>query len=273
MMSQKPLSIGGGNPPLRRQNYDFFLVLDFEATCEQNVKLNPQEIIEFPCLKINGKTMIVESTFHSYVKPRYNHILTSFCEMVNDQPYFEECFEEFKSWLQQEQLLDSNFAFVTCGDWDLKVMFPSQCKVLGLEVPSYMKQWINIKKSFSIATGLPRCEIMPMLQKLKLEHEGRLHSGIDEILERISAGNRCLYALNSNILHKEAKLKIHKTAVRSVQEKLLDSNFVFVTSGDWDLKVMLPSQCKMLGLEVPPYMKKWINIKRVFKSIANINFK
>ncbi|KAG8230208.1 hypothetical protein J437_LFUL009270, partial [Ladona fulva] len=62
-----------------KQSYDFFLVLDFEATCERNVKLDPQEIIEFPCLKINGKTMIEEKTFHRYVKPRYSPVLSPFC--------------------------------------------------------------------------------------------------------------------------------------------------------------------------------------------------
>ena len=34
------------------QQFDYFLVLDFEATCERGIKLKPQEIIEFPCLKV-----------------------------------------------------------------------------------------------------------------------------------------------------------------------------------------------------------------------------
>ena len=35
------------------QQFDYFLVMDFEATCERDTKLKPQEIIEFPCLKVN----------------------------------------------------------------------------------------------------------------------------------------------------------------------------------------------------------------------------
>ena len=35
------------------QQFDYFLVLDFEATCERDTRLNPQEVIEFPCLKVS----------------------------------------------------------------------------------------------------------------------------------------------------------------------------------------------------------------------------
>jgi ERI1 exoribonuclease 3 len=39
----------------------------------------------------------------------------------------------------------------------------------------------------------------------------------------------------------------------------------FVTCGDWDLKTMLPKQCRALGLPVPSYFTKWINIKHVYQ--------
>ena len=41
-----------GSMSISPQQYDYFLVLDFEATCERDSKLRPQEIIEFPCLKV-----------------------------------------------------------------------------------------------------------------------------------------------------------------------------------------------------------------------------
>jgi inhibitor of KinA sporulation pathway (predicted exonuclease) len=47
------------------QNYDYFLVLDFEATCDEGRKIHPIEIIEFPVLKINARTFQCESTFHT----------------------------------------------------------------------------------------------------------------------------------------------------------------------------------------------------------------
>ena len=50
---------------IKQQNYDYFLILDFEATCDDEKKILPQEIIEFPVLKINGRTFECESTFHT----------------------------------------------------------------------------------------------------------------------------------------------------------------------------------------------------------------
>ena len=42
-----------GSMSISPQQFDHFLVMDFEATCERDTKLKPQEIIEFPCLKVN----------------------------------------------------------------------------------------------------------------------------------------------------------------------------------------------------------------------------
>jgi hypothetical protein len=53
------------NNSLKPQNYDYFLVLDFEATCDEERKIHPIEIIEFPVLKINAQTFQCESTFHT----------------------------------------------------------------------------------------------------------------------------------------------------------------------------------------------------------------
>ena len=36
-------------------------------------------------------------------------------------------------------------------------------------------------------------------------------------------------------------------------------------SGDWDLRIMLASQCKREKIEVPWYFKSWVNIKHVFE--------
>ncbi len=42
--------------------------------------------------------------------------------------------------------------------------------------------------------------------------------------------------------------------------------FSFVTCGDWDLKTMLPGQCRLSGLEPPgegrPHFRRWVNVKR-----------
>lgn len=46
------------------------------------MSLTLQEIIEFPILKLNGRTMEIESTFHMYVQPVVHPQLTPFCTEV-----------------------------------------------------------------------------------------------------------------------------------------------------------------------------------------------
>ena len=53
------------------QNFDYFLVLDFEANGDHKI-IKPMEIIEFPVLKISGKTFETEAVFHYYVEPAVN---------------------------------------------------------------------------------------------------------------------------------------------------------------------------------------------------------
>ena len=82
--------------------------------------------------------------------------------MVEDEPPLRTVLDDFHVWLSHENLLiddddddhgekaiisrnKSKFAFVTCGDWDLKELLPTQLKALGLDVPRYFLSWINIK--------------------------------------------------------------------------------------------------------------------------------
>uniref|UniRef100_A0A8C4S932 ERI1 exoribonuclease family member 3 n=1 Tax=Erpetoichthys calabaricus TaxID=27687 RepID=A0A8C4S932_ERPCA len=179
-----------GMAGLQQQNFQYFLVLDFEATCD-TTPIHPQEIIEFPILKVNSNTMEIESTFHTYVQPVHHPHLTPFCtqltgiiqSMVDGQPTLQQALQKVNNWMADEGLLNPNVssAFVTCGDWDLKTMLPGQCQHLGLCVPDYFKQWINLKKAYSKATGTwPKSGLPAMVQGLGLKHLGRLHSGIDD---------------------------------------------------------------------------------------------
>uniref|UniRef100_U3FCR5 ERI1 exoribonuclease 3 n=1 Tax=Micrurus fulvius TaxID=8637 RepID=U3FCR5_MICFL len=172
------------------QRYHYFLVLDFEATCDKP-QIHPQEIIEFPILKLNGRTMEIESTFHMYVQPVVHPQLTPFCTeltgiiqaMVDGQPSLQQVLERVDEWMAKEGLLDPTVKsiFVTCGDWDLKVMLPGQCDYLGLPVADYFKQWINLKKAYSFAIGTwPKNGLLDMNKGLNLQHIGRPHSGIDD---------------------------------------------------------------------------------------------
>lgn len=63
------------------EDFDYLLILDFEAQCEDEQKLEIQEIIEFPVVPIHIKEkQPVENVFHHYVKPEKMPLLTEFCK-------------------------------------------------------------------------------------------------------------------------------------------------------------------------------------------------
>jgi ERI1 exoribonuclease 2 len=62
------------------QNFQYFVVIDFEATCDKDRNPNPQEIIEFPSVLVNSATGQLEASFQTYVRPTYHQHLTEFCK-------------------------------------------------------------------------------------------------------------------------------------------------------------------------------------------------
>ena len=179
----------------KAQHFDYFLVLDFEATCDRPKQLDPMEIIEFPVIKVNANTFQTEEVFHRYVKPKHNPNLTHFCtqltgimdEMVANEEHFDVVLNDFNEWLHSIGLISDDFqrsikrfAFVTCGEWDLQLMLPNQCQLLNLRIPRHLKTWINIKKTFASHFNIwPKSQNF-MLEELQIEPKGRLHSGIDD---------------------------------------------------------------------------------------------
>ncbi|KAL6050488.1 ERI1 exoribonuclease 3 [Balamuthia mandrillaris] len=182
MMGSMPVATGP-----RPQKYDYFCILDFEATCDSDRSFQPQEIIEWPTVLLNTRTLEVEAEFQMYIKPVMKPQLTPFCteftgirqETVDELGQsFPQVMEAYDKWLrdmglieeeeeeqqqggekevekekqaegekggdkkekeeggvasseQQQQKRNNNrrrkrFAFVTCGDWDLKTMLPNQ---------------------------------------------------------------------------------------------------------------------------------------------------
>ncbi|KAH8866412.1 ERI1 exoribonuclease 3 [Schistosoma japonicum] len=114
------------------QKFAYFMVLDFEATCEKDIKIPDPEIIEFPVLMVNAYTLHTESIFHHYVRPTINPVLSDFCteltgiiqSMIEDEPELPSILKMFDLFLDKNNLkiCPYKFAFVTCGDWDLKII-------------------------------------------------------------------------------------------------------------------------------------------------------
>lgn len=82
-----------------------------------------------------------------------------------------------------------SFAFLTCGDWDFKTMLPQQLSLVNAEhgldvsgrlIPPY-NTWINVKRPFQKQLNARHnIGMAGMLKRLKLNLEGRHHSGIDD---------------------------------------------------------------------------------------------
>ncbi|CAI4226501.1 unnamed protein product [Auanema sp. JU1783] len=200
---------------------DYLLVLDFEATCEADSLILPcQEIIEMPVIALDTETWEEKAKFHQYITPTERPILTSFCtqltgiiqEMIEGKPHINDALEMFHEWLKQENIIDSNFAFVTCGDWDLKVALPNEAKFKGITLPEYYSRWINVKKSHGQYTGQFAKSLSDLLSFYNIKHEGRLHSGIDDA-KNIAAIVKALgfeghkFRVNSGSSYKERLFK------------------------------------------------------------------
>lgn len=173
--------------------FDSLVVLDFEATCREGEPPLPQEIIELPSVRLSlSERRVIDETW-TFVRPIHHPVLTDFCtsltgirqEDVDSAPTFPDAFAEHQAWLAERELLgpggEPRFAFLTCGDWDLRSMLPRQCAVSGLPVPRAYRRWVNVKTVFAKTLGLARAPGMPgMLEALGLPLEGRHHRGIDD---------------------------------------------------------------------------------------------
>lgn len=82
----------------------------------------------------------------------------------------------------------TSFTFLTCGNWDLRTMLPAQLALSAIDgvdpsgdlLPPY-NRFINIKDAYRKHYRLRyNNSMLAMLQGLKLELEGRHHSGIDD---------------------------------------------------------------------------------------------
>lgn len=76
-----PLRMMQGYPhDFQFQEFQYFVVIDFEATCDKERYPHPQEIIEFPSVVVNSATGQIEDFFQIYVRPTYNQHLSDFCK-------------------------------------------------------------------------------------------------------------------------------------------------------------------------------------------------
>lgn len=178
------------------RGYDFYLVMDFEATCEErNSPDFPHEIIEFPGVLVDGRTGQQVDSWRQYVRPTLQPNLSEFCttltgisqETVDKADTFPTVLENFTVWLEEKGLGSKNtFALVTDGPFDVGRFLRLACEQTQLEMPSWARHWVNVRKGFAnfyrtSSTGNIRLPgLATMLERLDLDFEGIPHSGLDD---------------------------------------------------------------------------------------------
>ena len=165
----------------------YICVLDFEATCWENMTNKKHEIIEFPSVLLlwdKGTNEIKEiSKTQIYCKPKNNSILSEFCKDltkikqkdVDDGISFPDALKKHEEWIEEHipNYEKEDVTILTCGAWDLVHCAPDEFRNWEIWYPPaiYMK-FINIKNDFEKLYGENAGGMMGMLKYLAMVKDG-----------------------------------------------------------------------------------------------------
>ena len=190
-------------PNKRQQIFEYFIVLDFEATCWKDKESQPHkgEIIEFPAVLMDSSSGKIEETFHYYVMPTEGTILSDFCrsltgisqETVNAGTPLPAVMKLFSDWITKicksrdivinppKTLPDKKHAtFVTWSDWDLGTQLLYECKRKSIYRASHFNSWIDLRLVYRQYYKSKPHGLNGALEERGMVFVGREHSGIDD---------------------------------------------------------------------------------------------
>ncbi|MBE1444443.1 3'-5' exonuclease [Paenibacillus sp. OAS669] len=158
-----------------------YIIFDLEATCWENDRSKPNEIIEIGAVKLNQQLQRIDE-FQTFIKPMLNPWLSDFCktltsitqEDVQAAPYFPQGVRAFQDWIGP-----GPFYLCSWGLYD-KNQLIKDCKLHSLST-DWLKHHISIKHQHGKMIGRDRGVGMERaLQMLHLPMEGQHHRGIDD---------------------------------------------------------------------------------------------
>ncbi|KAL9645672.1 hypothetical protein ABK040_003405 [Willaertia magna] len=285
------------------QPFDFYCVLDLEGKVE---------ILEFPVLLLNSKTLEIVDTFHHYIRPTKmteehinEYVKGKYVRWGLEKEWhekaisFTECLELFKQFLSKHQLISIDnfdkihygaysYAFITCGNWDIKTQIPKQCSICNIKLPVYFRKWINCKEIYNKFYKARITGMRGMLNGLKIKLEGNHHSGIDDVKNIVSVvkemitqgavfnitGVRKQRQQHSNYGLDESKKKVkYQQSIKSWIETVTSEKFSNPTDLHASLKdgvILCGLISKLRGLKYPNYHKEPKGA--MFKEMENIAF-
>jgi 3'-5' exoribonuclease 1 len=170
--------------------FDYLLVVDFEATCVEHGAYFQNEIIEFPCVVIDVKAQQIVHSWRKYVRPVRHPTLSAFCtqltgiqqEQVDAADPLPQVLKDFEEWFLQVIPPNSKVIFATDGPWDLRNFFYQQAvRRDKVTASTLFHAWVDIRTTYYKWKRLDRpLKLEKMLEAMKLEFEGRQHSGLDD---------------------------------------------------------------------------------------------
>jgi len=173
------------NSNINLDRYDYFLIVDLEATCcdQQSIPRREMETIEIGAVIVDINTLDTVDEFTTFIKPVRNPILTQFCTDLTsitqtdvDQALkYPQAVEAFKSWLYKYD----SFVFCSWGDYDKNQLeqdsqFHRTAYPIGAEhtnIKTLFSASQNLKKKFGMAKAL---------ELAGLQLDGTHHRGIDD---------------------------------------------------------------------------------------------
>jgi len=164
--------------------YDYYLVIDLEATCcdHRTVPQGEMEIIEIGAVMADARSLQPVDEFGAFVRPVRNPTLTPFCsdltsitqQQVDSADEFHDVLDRFVRWAAQYP----NHLFCSWGDYDRKQLM-RDCSFHRIRYP--FGDHLNLKRTFAQRMGLRKPEGMKgALRRVGLPLQGTHHRGIDD---------------------------------------------------------------------------------------------
>lgn len=215
------------------RGFDYVVVVDFEATCEEKNSVDyPHEIIEFPAVLIDVLSCKIVESWRRYVRPVINPTLSEFCvtltgisqDTVDSSDTFPTVLRAFQDWLTSKRLgSEFTFALVTDGPFDVGRFLRLSCEQSSLRVPAWASRWINLRKIFANfykthqANSNRSPGLQVMLSKLDLDFLGSPHSGLDDALNIARVVQQLIR--DGAVLRVNERLHVPGTACQMEEEK------------------------------------------------------
>ncbi|KAJ3334200.1 hypothetical protein HDU76_006572 [Blyttiomyces sp. JEL0837] len=183
--------------------YDFIMALDLESTCDENhsnptdikVPRDQGEIIEMSFAVVNVATKQIVLQTQIFVKPE-NTPLTPFCTNLTGitaahletAGSLQSAITAIDTFIQTNFTSQSKtFGFMTHGEWDLRYQLNRESREKGIHLAPHYNVFFDAVAEVNRYLVLinqksqsPKASLIGLCHAMGLQHEGRLHSGIDD---------------------------------------------------------------------------------------------